>query len=232
MEPQLDQIGPNIDHQKSKTSEIVKLAMSEFLLEDIWRVHNPDSKRYSWYRIKLKLSASRIDYALTSQGLVDKCANVMYFTGIFSDNSAMYLVLNSTKESKGQGYWKLNTSHLRNADFLEYMNKELDLFLNANAKGDVIQTWELLKYVICKKAKQYTREKASQTTLIIAQLTEKITEMENSLSDAQAQLLVDSKIDLEELIAHKTQGVIFISKAKYHEYGEKSTKYFLNLEST
>ena len=38
------------------------------------------------------------------------------------------------------------------------------------------------------------------------------------------------KGELEKLYNHKIQGVMLRSKARWHEKGEKSTKYFYNLE--
>ena len=49
----------------------------------------PRQKRYSWYRLKPTLRASRIDFALTSQLVSQVVSNVMYFKGIRSDHSAM-----------------------------------------------------------------------------------------------------------------------------------------------
>ena len=42
--------------------------------------------------------------------------------------------------------------------------------------------------------------------------------------------MVDTKNELEQKIFDRTKGVIFRSKAKWHELGEKSSKYFFSLE--
>ena len=39
------------------------------------------------------------------------------------------------------------------------------------------------------------------------------------------------KTKLDEIAGHKTKGLILRSHARWHEKGEKSTKYFLQLES-
>ena len=46
--------------------------VDEMSLVDIWRVRNPDQIMYSWMRNRPRYIASRIDYALVTQGLADK----------------------------------------------------------------------------------------------------------------------------------------------------------------
>ena len=41
---------------------------------DVWRMRNPGLKRFSWYRTRPKLTASRLDYALISTGLCGLCS--------------------------------------------------------------------------------------------------------------------------------------------------------------
>ena len=43
-------------------------------------------------------------------------------------------------------------------------------------------------------------------------------------------VLEECKIDLERFYDKKTEGIIVRSRARWHEHGEKSNKYFLNLE--
>ena len=60
-----------------------------------------------------------------------------------------------------------------------------------------------------------------------------MTEMENNidqLSEAQADLLDKSKIDVEDLQDKWTKCLMFRSKVKYYMEGEKNGRYFYNLE--
>ena len=43
-------------------------------------------------------------------------------------------------------------------------------------------------------------------------------------------ILDECKADLENFYEEKANGLIVRARARWHEYGEKSTKYFLSLE--
>ena len=43
-------------------------------------------------------------------------------------------------------------------------------------------------------------------------------------------VLEECKMNLERFYDKKTEGIIVRSRARWHDHGEKSTKYFLNLE--
>ena len=209
--------------------------MQEMLLVDIWRIHNPTTQRYSWFRGVNK--ASRLDFALVDQGVANKTANCTYTTGILSDHSAFYIVVDLIGESRGSGYWKLNTSHLLLQDFVEQMNKIIDKCLVATTILPVKKRWEILKRDVSSFAKEYGKNRSSDTQLIVAQLLEKVTEMEAEISskektDQYYQILENTKMELNEFALERIKGVMFRTKLKWHQYAEKSSKYFYSLEKT
>ena len=67
---------------------------------------------------------------------------------------------------------------------------------------------------------------------MIAQLSEKVTEMELNIETANIDILNRTKIDLEAFLQEKTKECIFRSKAQFVELGEKPTKYYFNLEKS
>ena len=67
---------------------------------------------------------------------------------------------------------------------------------------------------------------------IIAQLSEKVTEYESSLPlpEKDYELWQKTREDLEDKIMERSRGIIFRSRVKWYEEGEKNTKYFFSLE--
>ena len=53
---------------------------------------------------------------------------------------------------------------------------------------------------------------------------------ENNPSDSNATRFNAAQEQLEMFYEEKTKGIIIRARARWHEHGEKSTKYFLNLE--
>ena len=55
-------------------------------------------------------------------------------------------------------------------------------------------------------------------------------ELEMTPSDLNASQYLVAQEKLETFYEEKTKGIIIRARVRWHEYGEKSTKYFLNLE--
>ena len=222
----------SVANTKPNSKQMLKNLMDEYALVDIWRMRNPESKRFSWYKCRPKLSASRIDFALLSLGITDCCDSVFYTTGLHSDHLAMFLSINISQSERGPGYWKMNISLLKKQSFLDEMNKVIDDTLNQNANLSACELWEYLKYRIRDVARSFAKSQASEIALIISQLSEHIMEMEEDLELANRDLLQKTKDDLNEFSLEQAKGCIFRSKARYVELGEHSTRYFFNLEKS
>ena len=106
---------------KNKSAAVIKSYMSEFCLEDVWRVRNEGVKRYSWYRQGGKV-ASRIDLLLASQGLSSNIGTIFYRNGILSDHSALHFVIECHENLRGGGFWKMNAKVLQSKEYLEKIN--------------------------------------------------------------------------------------------------------------
>ena len=228
LDPSKDRIGSV--HNKHKSLEILNNTCEELFLVDVWRAKNPDARRYSWYKCRPKLVASRIDLAIIPQGLLDCTDNVGYITGIHSDHLAVYLYLNVQKSERGTGYWKMNTTYLTKPDFVQEMNDIFDEVQLSCTSMSKKSKWEFLKYKIRKVSMEYARNRASEISLIIAQLSEKVTEMEADIASANPDLLEKTKYDLEGFVQEKVKACIFRSRATFYEFGERPSKYYINLE--
>ena len=68
--------------------------------------------------------------------------------------------------------------------------------------------------------------------MVIAQLSEVVNEYEASLPlpEEETDLWQKTKQDLEEKLFERAKGIMFRSKARWYEQGEKNTKYFYQLE--
>ena len=69
------------------------------------------------------------------------------------------------------------------------------------------------------------REEKLQRKMQIAQ-----TQLEQNPCDELKNIFEECKAELENFYEEKANGLIVRARARWHEYGEKSTKYFLSLE--
>ena len=217
----------------NKAKETIENMMDHFFLKDIWRIQNEDKKEFSWIKKgSYPSKASRIDFALVSGGLDQSIETTQYISSIMTDHRAIYLVIQLHCAERGRGYWKLNTSLLQKQEYIEYMNLELQTTINSSTGKTPQQKWELLKKRIKEKTIDFSKTHVAEEKLVIAQLSEKLNEYEERLplTKEEDQLMEMTRMELEEKSLERAKGVMFRSKAKWYEEGEKNTKYFYQLE--
>ena len=229
-----DRLNTYYNNQKAK-EEILNL-MDEYMLTEIWRDRNPESKMFSWTNKRSiddpRVRASRIDYALISYGLDQNVEHCTYVSSTHTDHRAYLIVVDLNPIERGTGFWKFNSSLLRDKDFLHQMGRKLEEIVVECESMDPKETWERIKTKVKVESQKYSRNKSQDDQLIIAQLSEVINEMEDRmpLPKEENGILEQSRIDLEEKLEERIKGIMFRSKTKWFEEGEKTTKYFLSLE--
>ena len=210
----------------------VENMIDEFSLIEIWRTRNEQKSEFSWIKLGKEQKASRIDFALVSRGLDHNIDLVQYISGFCTDHRALYFNLDISRQERGCGYWKFNNQLLQNAEFVQLMNCEIQQTLESSAEKKPSEQWEMLKQRIKKFAIKFSKSKVRDDKLIIGQLMEAVNEYESRLplNRDETQLCTRTKIDLEEKVMERASGLIFRSKARWQEYGEKNTQYFFSLE--
>ena len=218
-------------HNNQKAKEKLEDIMDQFCLKDVWRCQHPTERQYSWFKRGDIQKASRIDFMLITAGLDQKAKNVEYIPGYQTDHRALYAVIDMMYTERGSGYWKFNNRLLQDQEYLKLINHEIDETMK-NQKSTPLETWEWIKKRIKDKTVQYSKQKVSEDKLVIAQLTEKVNDLEIKfpLSEQEQMSLENSKIELEEKLRDEIKGVMFRSKVQWAEEGEKCTKYFFSLE--
>ena len=99
--------------------------------------------------------------------------------------------------------------------------------------------WDMIKLKIREKSLQYAANKTKKTKDREVELEQAISKLELKMDNVDSsetenselvEKLNDLKSELERIIELRTKGAILRSKIKWHNEGEKNTKYFLNLE--
>ena len=94
--------------------------------------------------------------------------------------------------------------------------------------------WEYLKYKVREFWKQFSVDKAKERKAKRNKLELRVKEFEVLISCNAEETVIqeyhDCKHQLEKIYNYITQGIILHSRVDWYELGEKSSKYFLNLE--
>lgn len=240
MNPALDRAGGvpiKSSPKRNKILQYLQDIMSYCEMKDIWREKNPHLRRYTWRR-KTPLVKSRLDYWLTSEQDCMKEVDIIPFQ--HTDHSAIILKVESVhSRGRGRGLWRLNTSFLKEEPFLKNMiEMKMKWSQEFEDVTDPRVKWELIKYRIRQASMEYGKLKARTMKKTEQEIEEKLKQLEaeqdQATGDKENELheqINEIKANLEEIIDYKTQGLILRSQTNWYEKGEKSTKYFLQLEA-
>ena len=95
---------------------------------------------------------------LDTLGNIDKCEILPAY---LSDHCPILLEINLSNNMQGPGFWKFNESHLENLDFVNQVNKIIDLADFRYSKFSPLNKWENLKQDIKEFARVYLKEKVN-----------------------------------------------------------------------
>ena len=215
-----------------KALAVLKQLMYDLYITDVWRDRNENSVRYTWNRFHPTYAASRIDMCLTSRGLDGMVANIMYIQSVLSDHAMIFASIEENRDERGPGYWKLNVNVLLKEDNLKRIKQHIQKDKAATVNLEAKKRWEFIKKSSSKMLKNLSREQASENSLLIARLSELVCTYEENmpLDEHDFEIYIKTKTDLEGLLLKRAEQLIFRSKVRWIEGGERCTKYFLSLE--
>ena len=92
--------------------KIINQNCEELNLTDIWRTLKADKHRYTWRRKKPEIQC-RLDFFLISSDFICDTNLAHIVPGYKTDHSMILLKIASHYNRRGRGFWKLNTSLLK-----------------------------------------------------------------------------------------------------------------------
>ncbi len=224
-------------HSNIKACDMISNLMDEFNLCDIWRSLHPNLRQYTRHQQKPRV-LSRLDYILVSDDLIDNCIKSKIIPGVQSDHSVVTLDFNDGLPSKGRGFWKLNTSYLHHdSDFVNLVKTKIQDFKDFHKDVDCNPNilWDSLKCTIAGVCMEYCARKKKERVADKMKLMDDIDKIKIKISDDPSnETLITSleslEVELNKILDYETKGLIIRSRTKWMEEGERSSKYFCNLE--
>ena len=236
---------PRLDRYRCKPNTLEteyikawKILCEEYNLADFWRVLNPEVRRYTWRQGSslTRLKQSRIDYWLVSMHMMYSLDTVDIASSIRSDHSIIEInFFKSEVPLRGPSFWHFNAALLKDTKYIEQIKntykESLEKYMDVEDKG---MKWDLLKMEMRSSTICYSKTKAKETkgkikeTVIIANALEK--KISTDPTDENLIKYNECKRYIEEYNNEKANGAFLRSKVNWVEYGEKNSKFFLNLE--
>ena len=234
LDTKLDRNGGTQNNYKSQNT--VQEYCQLHNLTDIWRDRYPNRRQYSWKRDKPVPVASRLDFVLIEKGISSWVNYIKMKKGVKSDHMLIQTELDINEQKQGPGFWRLNTTHLYNSEFVQAINSTIDNHIDlANAQGlDPPDKWEQIKLAIMYKARELSNriaEAKGQNFRELEEALEKYDERDiEAMTDNDKAIYEKLKFDHGQILEEKAQSAIFRSKSTWYNEGEKNTRYFYNLE--
>lgn len=220
------------------SQRIIKSYMSETEMVDIYRHIHGDKKVYTWFRKVPSLIACRLDYFLVSSSLVHKVHGTGISPSYLSDHSRVYLKIKLSKEKRGPGFWKMNTSHLKDEEFCRIISQCIRETKEINNGVNILLLWETIKCAIRGESIKFGAKKKRERNARIKELECHLSLLEEQYMKSEStdnrnninNEMIKVKSDLDFELECITKGHILRSKINEYELGEKSNSYFFNME--
>ena len=232
LDTELDSTG-NISHGKSR--KFLNEAMATKNYVDIWRALHPLDSSFTWHRSQPNRVFSRLDLFLVTEDVASMTQDCQIRVGYRSDHESVQIKLNtSLTETRGPGLWRFNAKLLESVVFVQEINEVIDDTLAEFSNCDAVTNWELLKLRMTEKCINYAKKKTVERRKEIAQLTSDVSlstiKVAQQPTNESIEELNEKKMKLEQFMKEKTNETIFRAKCTWYEEGERSSKYFFNLE--
>lgn len=212
---------------KDQGSDELNALMNTFSIEDIFRKRYPFKTSFSFSRCNSK---SRIDFFLLSQFLNYDIKAIAIEHFPFSDHDINTLNIEFENIERGPGIWKMNLATIQSPLFKESLERLWPIWSNTAGEYDSLLTWwEIIKYQI-KQLTVETSRTLNTSKMDIKKYEERLNEIKDSDRQIDTQEITALKQKIDEYYSKQLDAAKIRSRVKYFEEGEKSTKYFYNLE--
>ena len=214
------------------------LMMEESNLSDVFRKKNPSKKSFTYESKYLKVK-SRIDFFLVSTSIMKFVLATDSRTSIAPDHKAVRLKLKISNCCRGPGLWKFKNSLLEDEKYVNLIkNNYPKIKEKYNDIEDKRLKWELIKMEIRSLTIPYSKYKAKQSRNVETAIQKRLDEIDTLITNSNGLQNIDPELkeydrlkrDLQAIYDTRGKGAIFRSKVRWTEEGEKSTKYFFNIE--
>ena len=230
MNVKIDRYRSKFNHHKA-ASYIKEVVQNKYA--DIWRDRHPNAREYTWFRHTKRRdnrACARLDFFLVNDHLRSRVDNIKHTPEILSDHSQVEINIYSNLPAKGKGFWKMNTKYLDNPEYIVGITQILEKARKKYRPCNRALKWEMIKTEIITFTILYSvnvnrmrKEKYEQLVCTLDYLQKQFAETENSIFYDEMQQVQG---ELECVLQEKHNKYVFHSKARYHNEGERNTKYF------
>ena len=254
-QPNMDTMNYNSVGNPKARKEVLNM-MNIHDLIDPWRENNPTARRYTW-RQPTPFKQGRLDFFLLSHEMFSMVDNTDILPGYRSDHSIPTVTFAKQTPHRGRGYWKFNNSLLKDTKYIQVVKDAIGEIVKQyaaspysrenmkNIPGKEVQfnindqlLLDMILVDIRGKTIPYGASMKRKREKEIKSLEAEISRIDHTLdlnpthttADTLMEDLKSANKKLQELRDVHMEGVKIRARVQNLEFGEKPSKYFLNLE--
>lgn len=200
-----------------------------FSLSDIGRIRNENRKMFTWTR---GTKASRLNYIFVSEFLTGFIRDYNCYDAPFSDHRIVSVSLGQKSIKRGPGFWKMDPTILEREEVIEEIATLIPKVRIESATMNPQMSWEFLKLrireTIILASKRIRREREE----LVVELEQKIAALSSNsdLSEDELEALNRHRRELYSIMRQREHLSYLRSRCRWARFGDKPSKYFLNLE--
>ena len=133
-----------------KSLEVINSYCEDLDLIDVWRIQNPEQRRFTWRQKNPEIQC-RLDFFLVSQCTSCNSINTDIAPGYKTDHSLATLQISTHNNMRGRGFWKLNTSFLKDEKYTKKIQSIITETKDEYALNNTVTPnllWEMIKMKI------------------------------------------------------------------------------------
>lgn len=208
--------------------------MRKYDMVDVWRERNGFKRDYSRRQIvERDLKQSRIDLLLCKRKDLYYVSKADYKNYSESDHDFLWITMDFNEIIKGQGMWMLNTGILK----MEIYRIEIESIIINSVNDEMYEKeirfwWDCLKNRIKRFSINFSKKVQRAKRLTENKVTKEWDEEMRKITvgDKNIDKIIELQEKLKNIEGEKCKGAIIRSRAKDIIEGERSTKYFYELE--
>ena len=222
----VDRVGGTVRPSHLKGKPELDDMKRNYSLVDQWRSISLQVREYTWSKPDRTIH-SRLDRFYISSFFTPYFINQTHLSNPWSDHKMVNLNIQMPSAfSRGNGYWKLNTSLLKDQEYIQLVESFLRRWIDKLPEYNCIQLW----WIDCKVwVKKISIDHASQKNRLRNQKIKALksfVSQENRKSFPDTQYIIDTEEKISDLEENRHRGAMIRSRERTIIDGEKPTRYF------
>lgn len=222
----------NFDQRKSDRSELLRFTKENDYTDSL-RVIHPKLCLFTF--CGLSNYKSRLDRIYVHTNLSKKLDDAKVVPACFSDHDLYVISLLLDNQTDrvvwGKGLWKHNKQILENKENRDKIRRIWNEHQEAKYRHrDICQWWENAKKTVKTACIEMGKMSRQTQNTQKKDLINELGQLTSSTDPASSRRILEIKAKLNEIEQEDINGAIIRSRVQWQNEGEKSTKYFYNLE--